>query len=129
MTKINWGRTCCKSDKFLTTWRHRNNLNKRFLLNPITLGCVYIKLFWLNRAFSWHCIDIALMYISRTPITYYSMYIFFHSHPIHQTCSSNKPDSTQVCESTCLKFTLSLVYFSLATVNTNWSQKLLEPHF
>lgn len=49
------------------------------------------------------------------------MYIFFHSHRMHQTCSGNKPDSTQVCERTYLKFTFSLVYISLATMNTNWS--------
>lgn len=81
------------------------------------LGCVYIKLFLLNRAFPWHCIDIALMSIARTSVTSYSMYIFFHSHRMHQTCSGNKPDSTQVCESTCLKFTFPLVYVDIHIIS------------
>lgn len=92
------------------------------------LGCVYIKLFGLNRAFSWHCIDIALMKIARIPITY-SVYIFFHSHRMHQTCSGNKPDSTQVCESTCLKFIFSLVSISLATMNQADLRSFLEEMF
>lgn len=45
------------------------------------------------------------------------MYIFFHSHRMHQTCSGNKPDSTQVCERTCLKFTFSLIYIYIYIIS------------
>lgn len=65
------------------------------------------------------------------------MYIFFHSHRMHQTCSGNKPDSTQVCESTCLKFTFPLVYvyihiisyYEHKLVSETFLKDALKPHF